>query len=408
MSCPEENTEKGDVGVLAVGLMSGTSLDGIDAALVEIDGVDSSTRVCLRAFETLPMPAETRRKIECACDLEKSSSRLLCSLNFELGHLFSQAVGKACESAGVSDAALAFVACHGQTVWHEPYPPEGWCAGTLQLGEAAVIAREHRVTVISDFRKADMAAGGQGAPLVPFSEKILYGDPQRNVALLNLGGIGNVTVLPCDNASGVFAFDTGPGNMMIDEACERLFGMPFDRGGEIAKRGSVNKDLFEMLMSNPYLSKEPPKSTGREVFGAQVVDKILTTNRAIPPEDIVRTLTEFTSASVADACVRFVEPRVSGSIDRLVVGGGGAHNPVILGGIARRLPQTEVLTQEDLGFSSDAKEAVAFAILGNQTLHGHPSNVPSATGAAYPAVLGTITLPPQGWSPEVKSCLRRA
>lgn len=394
--------------MLAVGLMSGTSLDGIDAALVEIDGVDSSTRVCLRAFETLPMPAETRRRIERACDLGKSSSRLLCSLNFELGHLFSQAVDKVCVSAGVSDAALAFVACHGQTVWHEPYPPKGWCAGTLQLGEAAVIAREHGVAVISDFRKADMAAGGQGAPLVPFSEQILYGDSERNVVLLNLGGIGNVTVLPRSNTSGVFAFDTGPGNMMIDEACNCLFGMPFDRGGEISKRGSVNKGLLEMLMSSPYLSKEPPKSTGREVFGAQAVDIIISTYRALSPEDMVRTLTEFTSASVADACVRFVEPRVSGSIDRLVVGGGGAHNPVILSGLSERLPNTEVMTQEDLGFSSDAKEAVAFAVLGNQTLHGCPSNVPSATGAAYPAVLGTITLPPKGWSPEVELCLRKA
>ena len=204
--------------MLAVGLMSGTSLDGVDAALVEISRVDESTDVKLRSFVTVPMPVDTRKRIEAACDPERSSSRLLCSLNFELGQLFSRAVEAASAAAGVADSDLAFVASHGQTVWHEPYPAEGLCAGTLQLGEPAVIAREHGVCVVSDFRKADMAAGGQGAPLVPFSEKILYGDAKRNVVLLNLGGIGNVTVLPHDNVSGVFAFDTGPGNMMIDEA----------------------------------------------------------------------------------------------------------------------------------------------------------------------------------------------
>jgi anhydro-N-acetylmuramic acid kinase len=394
--------------MLAIGLMSGTSLDGVDAALVEISGVDESTDVRLRSFDTLPMSQETRKRIERACDPEQSSSRLLCSLNFELGHLFSRAVEKVCSIAGVADSELAFVASHGQTVWHEPYPPEGWCAGTLQLGEPAVIAREHAVCVVSDFRKADMAAGGQGAPLVPFSEQILYGDPERNVVLLNLGGIGNVTVLPRGDASGIFAFDTGPGNMMIDAACERLFGVPFDRDGAIAGRGNVNEVLFGTLMSNQYLAKEPPKSTGREVFGVGAVDRLLASHSDLAPEDIVRTLTEFTSASVADACMRYVEPRVLGKIDRLVVGGGGAHNPVILGGIARRLPQTEVLTQEKLGFSSDAKEAVAFAILGNQTLHGRPSNVPTATGAAGPAVLGNITLPPQGWTHFLQACVKEA
>ena len=394
--------------MLAVGLMSGTSLDGIDAALVEIAGVDETTDVHLMSFDTLPMPQETRKRIERACDPKQSSSRLLCSLNFELGRLFSRAVEKVCSIAGVADSELAFVASHGQTVWHEPYPSEDWCAGTLQLGEPAVIAREHSVCVVSDFRKADMAAGGQGAPLVPFSEQILYGDPERNVVLLNLGGIGNVTALPHGDASGIFAFDTGPGNMMIDAACERLFGVPFDRDGVIARRGKVNEALLGTLMSNQYLAKEPPKSTGREVFGVGAVDQLLVSHSDLSPEDIVRTLTEFTSASVADACTRYVESRMRGKIDRLVVGGGGAHNPVILGGIARRLPQTKVLTQEELGFSSDAKEAVAFAILGNQTLHGRPSNVPTATGAAEPAVLGNITLPPRGWTHILQACVKEA
>ena len=400
--------------MLAVGLMSGTSLDGVDAALVDVSGEGMGTSARLVAFDTLPMPAATGARIMRVCDPKASSTPLLCSLNVELGHLFADAARAVCAKASVSPAELSFVASHGQTVWHAPAStlsgagaadPACDCCfpSTLQIGEPAVIAWELGVRVVADFRPMDMAAGGQGAPLVPYSEVVLYGDTERNVALLNVGGIGNITVLPAGcgagtagpaEASGVFAFDTGPGNMMVDEACRRLLGVPYDEGGSVAASGHVNDGLLGELMASPYLALEPPKSTGRELFGADAVGRVLEEWEGLPAEDVIATLTEFTAACVADACRRFVEPRV-GELDRLVVGGGGAHNATLVTAISRLLSGTEVLTQEDLGLSSDAKEAVAFVILGNETLRGRPSNVPSATGASCPVVLGSVTYPPR-------------
>ena len=397
--------------MLAVGLMSGTSLDGVDAALVDVSGEGADTKVRLLAFETFPMPAETRERIMRACDPIASSTPLLCSLNAELGHIFADAARAVCVRAGIKVEDLAFVASHGQTVWHEPLPSQPGERGrifaasypsTLQIGEPANIAWELGVKVVANFRPMDMAAGGQGAPLVPYSEVVLYGDASRNVALLNVGGIGNITVLPAGCAEGsagptmahgVFAFDTGPGNMMVDEACRRLLGVPYDEGGKIAKSGRVNVALLEQLMATPYLQTEPPKSTGRELFGADATGNILDAWHELPARDVIATLTEFTARCVADACERYVVPRV-GMLDRLVVGGGGAHNTTLVDALRRLMPRMEVLTQEELGFSSDAKEAVAFAILGNETLCGAASNVPSATGASCPVVLGSITYPP--------------
>ncbi len=387
--------------MLAVGLMSGTSLDGIDAALVDITGVDAATRVELVAFETCPLPASTRERILAACRPGGADARALCSLNMELGHLFSRAVGAVCHAAGVEPARLGFVASHGQTIWHEPEGARGLeegaglFAGTLQLGAPAVIAYEHGVRVVADFRTMDMVAGGQGAPLVPFSEVVLYGSGRLNRVLLNVGGIGNVTVLPRGrDARRVFAFDTGPGNMMIDEACRRLFGAPYDADGAIAAAGTVDASALAELLSNPYFEAAPPKSTGRELFGAQAVERFLGEHPGLAPADAVATLTELTAESIARACARWVAPRLDGGLDELVVGGGGAHNAHLVARLAALLPETRVCTQEDLGFSSDAKEAVAFAVLGNQTIHGRPSNVPAATGAREAVILGNITYPP--------------
>lgn len=388
--------------MLAVGLMSGTSLDGIDAALVEIEGVDAETSVELKAFETYPLPGPTRERIRAACQPGGADARLLSSLNMELGQLFSDAVGRICDKAGVDTSWLGFVASHGQTVWHEPDASRVYADGkryhasTLQLGEPALIAYDHNMRVVANFRSMDMAAGGQGAPLVPFSEVVLYGADDVNRVLLNVGGIGNVTVLPAGRrASDVFAFDTGPGNMMVDEACRRLFDVPYDEGGRIAQAGTVDEAVLAELLAAPYFAAEPPKSTGRELFGAPAVERFLAAHPALAPADAVATLTELTAASVVDACDRWVAPRLAGSLDELVVGGGGAHNATLVARLAARLPRTRVCTQEDLGFSSDAKEAIAFAILGNQTLAGRPSNVPSATGAAEAVVLGSVTYPPR-------------
>ena len=388
--------------MLAIGLMSGTSLDGVDCALVDIEGVDESTSVRLVAFDTYEMPAPTRERIMEACKPDGGTTRLLCSLNVELGHLFSDAVGRMCRGQGIDASSLGFVATHGQTVWHEPDASRDlgdgarYHASTLQLGEPAIIAFDHNVRVVSNFRPMDMAAGGQGAPLVPFSEVVLYGSATKNRVLLNVGGIGNVTVMPRGRSSdNVFAFDTGPGNMMVDEACRRLFSVPFDEGGSIASRGHVDDAMLADLLSEPYFACEPPKSTGRELFGAAAVGRALEAHPKVSAEDVVATFTELTARSIADACRDFVEPRLDGGLDELIVGGGGAHNATLVGRLSALMPGTHVLTQEDLGFSSDAKEAIAFAILGNQTIHGRPSNVPSATGARMPVVLGNITNPPR-------------
>lgn len=388
--------------MLAIGLMSGTSLDGVDCALVDIDGVDDSTTVRLAAFATYEMPQLTRERIMEACRPDGGTSRLLCSLNVELGHLFSKAVGQMCSDQGIDASTLGFVATHGQTIWHEPDASRDlgdgarYHASTLQLGEPAIIAFDHNVRVVSNFRPMDMAAGGQGAPLVPFSEVVLYGSATKNRALLNVGGIGNVTVLPRGRSShDVFAFDTGPGNMMVDEACRRLLGVPFDNGGAIAARGHVDEQMLASLLGDPYFACEPPKSTGRELFGAAAVARALEAHPKALAEDVVATFTELTARSIADACRDFVAPRLEGALDELIVGGGGAHNATLVGRLAALMPGTQVLTQEDLGLSSDAKEAVAFAILGNQTIHGRPSNVPSATGARTSVILGNVTYPPR-------------
>lgn len=388
--------------MLAVGLMSGTSLDGVDCAVVDIDGVDERTTVELRTFITCPMPEGTKERIMEAVSPGGGDSRLLCSLHAELGHLFSRAVAEACDAAGVRASELAFVASHGQTIWHEPdesrsYGDEGrYHAGTLQLGDAAVIAWEHNVCVVHDFRAMDIAAGGQGAPLVPFSEYVLYRSAVLNRVLLNVGGIANVTVLPRGCArEGIFAFDTGPGNMAIDEVCRRTFGVEYDCDGQIASHGRVDDGLLSRLLDNPFFLASPPKSTGREMFGAAFVGKLLSSDAERRPDDLVATLTELTAVSIAEACKRHVVPRIDGGIDELIVGGGGAHNSVLVSRIAALMPGTRVCTQDDLGYSSDAKEAIAFAVMGNQTLSNRPSNIPNATGASEAVVLGSVINPPR-------------
>lgn len=371
--------------------MSGTSLDGVDAALVEITGCQTDTKVRLVAFATGEIPAELKREIKAACNKTTSSVDLICSLNVKLGYLFADAVKKVCREAGFPLDKLDFIASHGQTIWHIPRPEgTGAAKSTLQIGDPSVIAYETGVQVVSNFRTMDIAAGGDGAPLVPYSEFILYGSRTENVALQNIGGIGNVTVIPrTGNIDDLFAFDTGPGNMVIDEACQRLLGKPYDAGGGIAASGTVNDSMLEDMMDDPYLLLAPPKSTGREVYGEQYTAKLLEKYKSLRPQDIIATVTMFTAKCIAVNYKTFVMPAVP--IDRVVIGGGGAHNKTLLNYIRQELPAVKVITQEDTGFSSDAKEAVAFAVMGNETLHGNPSNVPSATGAREKVILGNIT-----------------
>lgn len=378
--------------MLAVGLMSGTSLDGIDAVLCEIEGNAENTKIREIVFETYPIHEDIKAKIKKCCSDEQVTTSLICSLNFELGECFGQAVLDICKKANIKSQELAFVASHGQTIFHIPREYHPYTRSTLQIGESAVIAQMCECPVISNFREMDMACGGEGAPLVPFSEYVLYRCSNHAVALQNIGGIGNVTVLPKNcSIDEVYAFDTGPGNMMIDEAMIQLYGKSYDFNGEVAASGKVIEALARELAAHPYLKQTPPKTTGREMFGAFFTQQLLDKYKNEKKEDLVATFTWFTAYSMATNYQQFVLNK--DELSEIILGGGGAHNKCLIRYLSEMLPHIHILTQEDKGYSSDSKEALAFVILGNETLHHHFSNVPSATGAQKKAILGKITYP---------------
>ncbi|MBW8348546.1 anhydro-N-acetylmuramic acid kinase [Bacillus sp. IITD106] len=380
---------------LAVGLMSGTSVDGIDAALVRLRGFGVNTEVELIEYITLPFTSDIAEEILQCMDVKDSNSALVCSLNFKLGYLFADAVKVVCKKANVPLSALDFIASHGQTIYHIPKEDGGLAKSTLQIGEPAVIAYQTGTKVISNFRSMDMAAGGEGAPLVPYADYLLYRSDSKGRALQNIGGIGNVTVIPKQaTLDDIVAFDTGPGNMVIDELCKILKGEPFDQDGKWASKGSVHKEVAQSWLNVEFFKMTPPKSTGRELFGSQFTKQILEVYGHLPADDLIATATYFTALSIADSYKRFVFPTTD--LDEMIVGGGGGYNQSLLQMIKELLPNLSVLTQEDIGFSSEAKEAIAFAILGNETMNGKSSNVPRATGAKNAVILGSITLPPNG------------
>jgi anhydro-N-acetylmuramic acid kinase len=344
--------------------MSGTSLDGIDVAIVEIHG----RRVSTIGFQSTPYSEEVRRAI-LAVSNTTTTTREISRLNFRLGELYARAIQRACRRYG----PVELIGCHGQTIYHEGG------SSTLQIGEAAVVAERTGVPVVSDFRPRDIAAGGQGAPLVPFVDCLLFGHPRRTRIALNIGGIANITVIP----SGI-AFDTGPGNMVIDAlAREYTEGRQnFDRGGRIAAKGNLNRPLLDNLLADPYYRRKPPKSAGREQYGAEFVTRLKQTGLSLP--DLISTATVLTAATIVMAAAPFAP-------DELIVSGGGAHNPQILAHLAALLPGVALATSADYGIDVDAKEAIAFAILAYQTWRRKPSNLPSATGARHSVVLGKVS-----------------
>lgn len=381
---------------LAIGLMSGTSADGIDAVLVELTGCGTATKVTQRAFLTLPFSDETRRRILRVAAGDFGGSEELCRMNFYLGALHADACEALCAAAGVSPGGIAFIGSHGQTVFHAPDARDYLgrpVRGTLQIGEAAVIAERMGCPVVSDFRVRDMAAGGLGAPLVPYTEYLLYRDAKRTVGLQNIGGIGNITILPRDcGLEQVYAFDTGPGNMVMDALAARLTDgkAHYDDGGRLAAGGTVHAGLLAWMLEDPYLQAPPPKTTGREVYGAAYVDALCAKAAELGCglTDTLTTATRFTAECIRTGLERFCAHRP----DRLIVGGGGSMNPVLLSFIAGCLPGCEVLTNEQLGLDSGAKEAIAFAVLANEALYGLANNAPGATGASHPVVMGKISL----------------
>lgn len=385
-----------------VGLMSGTSVDGIDAALVEIGGTDEAPEVRLVAFEDRPWPEEVRRQIFPLFRPETATVDKIGYMNFLMGEIYAQSVSSVVEKAGLTLADIDLIGSHGQTIWHAPEVcgKDGFPVRfTVQIGEGSVIAARTGVPTVSDFRVADMAVGGQGAPLVPFSEYLLYRRPGETILLQNIGGIGNMTVLPGDEGpEAVYAFDTGPGNMIIDAVVSALTGgaKTYDAGGAMAAEGRVDEALLAMLQQDPYYDMPLPKTTGRELFGVQYVGKILDYQRAhgLSDADVLATVTDLTAWSIADGYARYVLPKRQAA--ELVVGGGGSYNATLLGFLRTRFAPygVQVRTQEDLGWSSDAKEAVAFALMADCCVREKPNVLPSVTGAKAAAIMGKISLPP--------------
>lgn len=376
----------------AIGIMSGTSLDGVDVVLCEVAGVDLDTKIEELAFETFPFNNSLDKRLQKIISEKHASLEKICSINFELGEFFADCCLRICSKAGIDSTELDFIASHGQTIYHISEKTDNLYKSTLQLGEAAVIAAKCGCKVISNFRTKDIAVGGQGAPLVPFSEAILFSNPNKNIGLQNIGGIGNITVLPKNcNLDQVIAFDTGPGNMMINATMKYFFNEDFDRNGITASKGNIDELLKTELVNHDYLQARPPKSTGRELFGDDYTYNLIKKYSQTKPEDFVTTLTWYTAYCIYKSYHEFILPKTK--LDQLIVGGGGAHNQALLKFVSELLPEVEVMKQEDLGKSSDSKEAVAFVILGNQTMHCKPSNLPSVTGAKENVILGQITYP---------------
>jgi len=365
--------------------MSGTSLDGVSAALVRISG--SAPDVALVAFHQEPYNAGERGQIIDA--IARGGARDLAVLHVALGERFAGAVLQLLATAKTAPKQLSFVASHGQTIWHEPG------RATLQLGDPAVLAERLGVRVVSDFRSRDVAAGGQGAPLVPIADVMLFGDPERGRLLLNLGGMANVTWVPRRGVvEGALAFDTGPGVAVIDAVTRRLDpDAPYDRDGERARRGRPAAKTLEALLADRFFSQAPPKSTGRETFGIAYADRLLEQVRAAggSDNDAVATATALTAETVARGMERWTPPLPPGAGDELVISGGGARNPALVELLAGRVRPRPVVPFDQLFFDGEAKEALAFAFLGFLTLAGKPGNLPAATGARGPRVLGSVT-----------------
>lgn len=371
---------------IVAGLMSGTSVDGIDCAIVEIEGNGLDTKVNLIKYHNHEIPDDLREEILLACSKEYSNVELICRLNFRFGEEFAKAVLETCKLSGIQVSSIDLIGSHGQTIYHIPQD------STLQIGEPSVIAERTGAVTVSDFRVRDVAVGGHGAPLVPYTEYLLYRNKEKTIALQNIGGIGNVTVIPKDSTiDEVYAFDTGPGNMIIDAIISEVTGgrLKYDYNGEIASKGVINQELINELMNHPYMLKTPPKTTGREDFGVDFSKDIYRRykKKGLRDEDIIASVTFFTAYSIVYSYKKWIIPKHS--IDEVIIGGGGSKNLYLINRIREEL-KIPVKTNEDIGLSSEAKEAIAFAILANEAVHGNASNLPRVTGASKSVVLGKI------------------
>ncbi len=381
-----------------VGLMSGTSVDGVDACLVELRGSGQDLELAVLAKNATAYPRELREVILRNSDPDQSCVPELSQLNFRLAYEYRDAINGLLAEAGKSYVDVDLVGCHGQTFYHIPVA-ENFAGketvSTLQLGDPSVLANLIGVPVVGDFRVADMAVGGQGAPLVSYFDQVFFADVTETRVLLNLGGIANVTVLPSAETLGaVIAFDTGPANMVSDWLCQELLGERYDAGGARAAAGKANQTVVENFLSDAYFSQPPPKSTGREYFGADYACRFLTALRSDGTDDtsdILASACSLTARSVMKG-VRVLEEG-GYKIDRVVAAGGGVHNAAIMNEIEELLGRVPLQTTSAFGLDPDIKEAACFAVLAHEAMNGVPNNVPSVTGATRPVVMGKICLP---------------
>jgi anhydro-N-acetylmuramic acid kinase len=377
--------------------MAGTSLDGVDAALVQLAGPFERPRVKLLKFVMVAYPTDLRARLLCIAGGDATNAAEISELNFRVGEAFARAALGVCCRAGVDPKRLAVIGSHGQTIFHQGSAAGKTRASTLQIGEPALIAHLADAPVVADFRTADLAAGGEGAPLAPLVDYLLLGDDRRGALALNIGGIANVTIIPARaRPADVFGFDTGPGNMVMD-ALVRHFTRGregYDSGGRTAARGKVIEPILRQVLRDPFFKRRPPKSAGREQFGLEFVRRYFLNKPKKRYEDLLRTAAELTASSIGGALSQFVFPRLQpGKLHRLVVSGGGAHNRFLIGRLQQLLPALCLELSDDYGLPVDAKEAIAFAILADRTLHGLPGNVPSVTGARRSVVLGKVVRP---------------
>ena len=379
--------------MIVAGVMSGTSADGIDVALVRIQGRGLRCRLELLAHSHTPYPTQVRRAVLAAMNAHSISVAELSRLNFRLGELYSDAVIKAQRRASLE---CELVGCHGQTLYHQGNAERHLgrqIACTWQTGEAAVIAARAGVPVVSDFRPADMAAGGKGAPLVPFLDYVLYRHARFGRIVQNIGGIANLTAIPAGaQPEQVIAFDTGPGNMLIDAVAEHLFGKPYDRNGGLAAKGKPIETVLKKVLAQRFFRQKPPKTAGREQFGREFVSEFLRLCGRADKHDILASATALTAHSIANSLRQFVLPSDK-SFREFLVSGGGTKNATLMNMLRGQFTplNLRVRTTDDLGLPSEAKEAAAFALMAYETWHRRPSNIPSATGAKRPAVLGKVS-----------------
>ncbi len=380
-----------------LGLMSGTSCDGLDMARIRIAHTGPKIDFELLNSKTVSYTAEQKKQLLQLLQSRTTSAQELSKLNFYLPHIWAEMIKRFLDENSLTNKDIDLIGSHGQTIWHEPVAGrymDRQISSTFQLGDPSVLAQLTGIPVIGDFRTADVALGGQGAPLIPYFDWIYFTKFKRNILSVNIGGISNITLVPSSgDINAVAAFDCGPGNMLIDLAVARLFGLPYDESGNLARGGKENTDFFDILKKeDPFTPSAPPKSTGRELYGQTYLDTIL---QKVEPlhlgkADILYGLTKYTAYSIFENYRRFILPAYKA--EAVVIGGGGAHNSFLMDLLAVYFNPGKVVSASEYGIDQDFKEAIGFAVLANETLHGTPSNIPAATGALRRAVLGKICL----------------